>query len=538
MSAIEEKIQSIGCSGLKMEIYKFIAPRCVFCNGGPETWMGEKFLPLDWNKRMKVYCRFNCCSKTCYYGMKLRKKEIKLNDIPSRFITRELISIAAENKLIDENFTVPEFIMRDSDKPEIFKMIREIIKSDYTFVGRVPQILTENDYSVEEIQQIMNAEFYDYYVRNCRTGRDFLSLVPEEFLTEELCRVAIEKDALNLAFVPEQFFIELFQLAVTKNADALQFVPLELYTYDLVLAAVTSVADVIRYVPLQFIDEHLFRVALSTRGQVIDMIQYLDFEMDYYKIVELSTLAVSQDGLVLDSIPTIAGVNTFDFDILDRGENSPSIEEMRENGRKLVHIAVNQNSWALRYVHKKLLTPELIKLAVTKNGEALQFVPKEFLTPELIELAFISSIHVIQFIDDDWNSDTYREEDELLLDSKYVTKEIAESAVKQHGYYLRYIPPSLVTQDLCELAIKNSYSGLTLNFIPSKYRTKKLLTLAVRRNSQNLNSMSGREITIQMTVLAVSKDEWLAKTVPRKYKKFIKDFFEFTDEECRHFTDY
>lgn len=111
MSTIEEKIQSIGCSGLKMEIYKFIAPRCVFCNGGPETWMKEKFLTLDWNKKLKIHCRFNCCSKTCYYGMKLRKKEIKLNDIPSWLITRELIRVAAENGMIDKNFEIPDFII-------------------------------------------------------------------------------------------------------------------------------------------------------------------------------------------------------------------------------------------------------------------------------------------------------------------------------------------------------------------------------------------------------------------------------------------
>lgn len=530
MSAIEEKIQSIGCNGLKMEIYKFIAPRCVFCNGGPETWMREKFLPLEWNKRMKVYCRFNCCSKTCYYGMKLRKKEIKLDKIPSRFITRELISIAAENKLIGINFTVPDFIVRSfksQGDPEntdslrsqttdsLSKLFKEIITADYTFVRYIRELLIYNRYSTEEIRQVLDAEFYDYYIRNCSSSTDFLSEVPRQFLTEELCRVAVKRDALNLEFVPEQFFMtegamELFQLAVTQNGDALQFIPLRLYTYDLVLAAVTSKGDAIIHVPYQFFTEELIRASLSTSGRAIDSLDIFSFELNYEKVLEFATLAVSQDGFALGSLSSLR------------------IQLMDEDVERLSRLAVSQNGLALQVVPYNFVTPELVKLGVANNGEALMVIPRHFLTPEIIQLGLMTTPEMISHVGEK-NAIYSVDEDAFSFDKKHITKEIVECAVKKNGIYLRYIPSHLKTAELCKLAIENDPTGTALVYIPSKYRTKEFLTFAIKKNPKTLTFMHEKEVTIQMAVLAVSKSEDLLYNTPLKYRKFLRAFFDLTE---------
>ena len=533
MSAIEEKIQSIGCNGLKMEIYKFIAPRCVFCNGGPETWMGEKFLPLDWDKKLKAHCRLNCCSKTCYYGMKLRKKEIYLHKVPSRFITRELISIAAENKMIGINFTVPDFIVRSQNPDSLSKMFKEIITNDYIFVRRIRELLRHHRYSTEEIEQVLDAEFYDYYIRNCQTSGDFLAEVPLRFLMtedqKELCSVAIERDPLNLAFVPPQFFTnedlaELLKLAVTKNGYALELIPVELYTYDLVLAAVTSKGDVIRYVPSRFFTEELFRVSLSTSAEAIDILDLVEFELDYSTVLEFATLAVSHDGFVLQRLPFFR-INTDNFCIQ---LNDADVE-------KLSRLAVSRNGLALQYVPYTLLTPELVKLGVSNNGEALMVIPSHFLTPEIIQLGLMTTPEMISstcenaFSSANEDSFSFGEEDSFILDKKHVTKEIAERAIKENGEYLRYIPARLKTMELCKLAIQNDRSGSAMTYVPSKYRTNEFLTFAIKKNPKTLEFMQQKEITIQMAILAVSKSEDLVYKTPLKYRKFLRDFFDLTE---------
>ncbi len=393
------------------------------------------------------------------------------------------------------------------------------------------EILIENGYSVEEVWQIKNAEFYDYYVRNCSSSPDFIEFVPEEFLTEELCMIAIERDAFNLQFIPERFFgtEKLLKLAVTKDGETLQFVPENMHTYDLSFTAVSQNGNALRYVLPQFVDEDLFRLALYTNGGVIDMLQHINhFEMDYFKTIEFSTLAVSQDGCALESLPIIGGVNDFNFDMVI--ENS-SIEEMKAKGKEIVHLAVSQNGYALRYVHPELLTSELVELGVSKNGNVMQFIPKKFLTPEIIKSGLISAPEMISFIESELGPrPRYDKYAPFEINQDFITEEIAKRVVESNGYYIRYLPYSTLTQEICELAVKNDIVGQAITFIPMIFRTHKLKLSAIRKNPRSLLFMSEREITVQMVVLAVSKDENMRIKTPKKYKNFIRDFLDFTDE--------
>lgn len=552
MTTIEERLDNIGCNGLKMEIYKFLAPRCKFCNGGPETWMQEKFLPLNWDKKPKLHYRFECCSKVCYYGMKLRNKEVVINNILPRMITSELIKIATENKMINTGFIIPDFIFIEykasKSLEDLIQLLKDIIPCDCLIVNSIRQRMEDNGYSDQEISEVLSTEFYDYYIRNCNNDCDqnFLSLVPEQFLTEELCKVAIERYPRNFTAVPEALWTQdLINLAVTKDGSNLELIPDHMHTYELITLAVTSKGEMIFYVNRTIIDEALFRLALSTYGDVIHMLETLDLDINledfcpgeqrlrsYKKAIELIALAVTQDGCALEHLTYMSGIIGLNIFTKDKDID---FDLALENGRRIVNLAVNQNGYALRYVHPRLLTPELVKLALSKNGRVMQFIPEKYLTPELIQLGLITSPEMImfsehetQFLNDAQGTGIANlfEVSDFYIEPTLVTHDIAKRVVEIDGKNLRYIPAYKITQELCDLAVKQNVVALKL--VPGRYRTQELLISAVKADHNALHYLYHREITMQMVILALSKSESVLKCIPREFRAFIRYFLDFT----------
>ncbi|MEK7070689.1 MAG: hypothetical protein AAB966_02690 [Patescibacteria group bacterium] len=68
--------------------------------------------------------------------------------------------------------------------------------------------------------------------------------------TEELCRLAVEKDGTTICSVPWKFRTpELYHLAVSRSGLALEHVPRKLKTLELCRLAVENCADAINFVP-------------------------------------------------------------------------------------------------------------------------------------------------------------------------------------------------------------------------------------------------------------------------------------------------
>ena len=91
-----------------------------------------------------------------------------------------------------------------------------------------------------------------------------MKYVPEEFKTQELCRLAIKNEGRALEYVPEEFkTYELCKIAVTKWGSALEFVPEELKTKELCELAVKHYGGALEFVPKKILNLDMCMAAIK-----------------------------------------------------------------------------------------------------------------------------------------------------------------------------------------------------------------------------------------------------------------------------------
>lgn len=116
--------------------------------------------------------------------------------------------------------------------------------------------------------------------------------------TKELCEAAVSNDGLALQFVPENLLSEdLILKAVTENGKALRFVPENLRTEGICKEAVKSSADALQYVPEDIRDQDLCYSAVSRNGLM------LRFVPENLRTPEMCISAVTRNALASQYVP-------------------------------------------------------------------------------------------------------------------------------------------------------------------------------------------------------------------------------------------
>jgi hypothetical protein len=242
-----------------------------------------------------------------------------------------------------------------------------------------------------------------------------LRLVPENCMTEDICKLAVKKNGLALQFIPEHLIIEeLCELAIQQNGWSLKWVPYELRTKD------------------------FCEMAVKQNGRSLKFIQQKERT---YKLCEL---AVQNNGSALSNVP----------------------KELIT--KKICELAVQNNGSALSDVPKELITKELCELAIKGDGRSLGYVPEKFITKELCELAVQQKGNSLPYIPIEYRTQELCELavqqngiSLLFVPKNFITKELCELAVKQNGLNLMYVPSQLkdelkhyVKDEIFELPIK------------------------------------------------------------------------------------
>ena len=62
---------------------------------------------------------------------------------------------------------------------------------------------------------------------------------------------------------------------------------------------------------------------------------------------------------------------------------------------------------------------------------------------------------------------------------EYITQELCELAVKQNGVALKWVPEELKTFELCNIAVTNDFTGNALKYVPEEFKTYELCKVAL-----------------------------------------------------------
>ena len=117
---------------------------------------------------------------------------------------------------------------------------------------------------VQNKKQKASTKDFEYYRRKVLANPDNLEKVPDELITPELCKLAIEEDGSAIEYVPNELITpELCRIAVEESMYALKYVPDEFKTPELCKFAVEKDGRALYYVPDELKTLELCKLAVK-----------------------------------------------------------------------------------------------------------------------------------------------------------------------------------------------------------------------------------------------------------------------------------
>jgi hypothetical protein len=189
-------------------------------------------------------------------------------------------------------------------------------------------------------------------------------------------------------------------------------------------------------------------------------------------------------------------------------ENKDTIEQTAEN----VELTVEHWGPSIAYVRDEFITYELCKRAVENHDGAISSIKRHLLTEEeYYELCIISltengwnlkyvpeSVQTQELVDIAINESCWAIE--FAVD-KFKTYENCLSTVTRNGQTIQHVPMHLMDRVMCETAVKAPF--YCLNCIPKEFVTRELCELAVRANGENIKDVPEEFMSTELAFIAV-----------------------------------
>ncbi len=147
-------------------------------------------------------------------------------------------------------------------------------------------------------------------------------------------------------------------------------------------------------------------------------------------------------------------------------------------------------------------TAENVLLSMEKWGSNIHYVRDEFITYTVCKAAIDDDNSALQYI-----------KRELLTETEYYN--ICLLAVDYNGWCLRWVPPDVQTQELCDVAVESICWAL--QYVRDEYKTYENCMSAVQRNGQILVHVPQSFIDMAMCVVAVTSRYECLNLIPREF---------------------
>lgn len=161
---------------------------------------------------------------------------------------------------------------------------------------------------------------------------------------------------------------------------------------------------------------------------------------------------------------------------------------------------------SFRQQHGPALTYDDWLNVVSNDGWMLTETPQEFYDKKLLLAAVKKYGPVLEKID--FTSLQNKMSDADLTDICF--------ASLHNGYSLRHVPARLLTQEMCDIAVRNC--GRALQFVPEKFQHDQMYWDAVRENFSSLEFVPYEKRTQKLCDYAFSKCVWAFENTPDEFK--------------------
>jgi hypothetical protein len=318
-----------------------------------------------------------------------------------------------------------------------------------------------------------------YYKLAVESDGFAIELVPEEFITEDLVRIAAKSYAGILQsgifkkydktdMITEELCIYYLQ----HNKYGLTNVPKELQTEKVCLEAVKRYGG-----NLSIVDnptQEMYIHALSENGQ------YIKYVKD--PTPEQCLEAVRQNPWAIEHVKN----QTEELCLEALKKNVNVFRHIRRRTRELCLIALKEDARLLDYIQDP--TPEMIATAMSANywnSKLSHYVPKS--SQKLIEIM------------------TYNGMALRNLPDSYKHKSVCLAAVMQNGLAIKFVKN--VTKEMSMLAVKQN--GLALQFVYGYHHSPELSLTAVKQNGLALQFVKNQTMEMIQIAIAQNPDAFL-----------------------------
>lgn len=272
-----------------------------------------------------------------------------------------------------------------------------------------------------------------------------LEQLNEKERTPEICKAAIERDGMELAYVPHQTQ-EICMSAVEQHPWARKYVIETTPGLDL---------DAINHAAVKGHGSALYFISDQKREYCLEAVANYGEALNYVKVQdpEICLTAVQNNGLALQYV----------------NEQTPQIVEaaVRKNGEALQftvirtpeieRMAVQNTYLALPYVREQ--TEEICLIAVRQNGDAIEAVANP--TPAVYLAAIETDPTVL-----------------TLIPVEKQTQEMIRAAIERDGTLLRVVEHQ--TPEICLLAVENNPEALQY----ADYQTPEIIAAAEKAEQE------------------------------------------------------
>lgn len=202
---------------------------------------------------------------------------------------------------------------------------------------------------------------------------------------------------------------------------------------------------------------------------------------------------------------------------------------------KLVMDTIKTYGYSIRFIKQADQTYPLALAAVRSFGESIEFVNPKFHTKELVAEALKNSpmalIHVkpehtykmcLDAITREAEEENECEVEEFAMiqyiKPEFRTKELAEVAVRQCSWSLKWISPELYTEELILDAMRQN--GESLVIVPPEFRTELVIRTALHSAGVVFEHIPDEMKTEEMALIAVKSMGCALKFVPLELQTY------------------
>ena len=361
--------------------------------------------------------------------IKYNKKET-----PTLPLTNENLSLSnlldIRNKLDnDEKKNIIKDIIVLQLPKRVQDIFKQLNKEQLDIFFTITKISILKDLSIDLIEELFSK--YKYLLNNniidneiieaLKIDNNTLLFVPEEKMTDYIIKLAISYNAFALAYIPadkmtSQEYLVIFEAAVKKNGNALQYIPNNLRTFKICEAAVKENGRAFHYVlaDKMTFQEYLIicNIAVKHNGAILQFVpkDFRTYEICMSAVQKnasalqnvLADKMTSQEYFIICGIAVEKDAFTLRNVLVDKMTSQEYLiicnKAVQNNADALYYvlndkmtsqeyfiicsIAVEKDAFALKYVLADKMTSQeyliICNKAVKKNADALYYVPKDY----------------------------------------------------------------------------------------------------------------------------------------------------------------